>query len=698
MDPFALIAGIATAFAVAGLAALFRLALVRRALSRKTAALEETVETLTDRVFELAESEERHRGLIDSLGDLVVRRDRVGFVTYANQAYADLLGLQPGKLVGTELMHTVAETTPERHDADGSHGADERVVTPTGERWIAWRHHAVRGADGRLDEIQSVGRDITDRKGSEAELALSRARAEAASSAKSRFLATVSHEIRTPLNGIMGMADLLIDTRLTPEQKTYASAVKTSGEALLNLIEEILDFTKIEAGRLDLEEAPFELVPLIEGVAELLGPRAHGKGLDLATAIAPDVPARLVGDATRLRQVILNLAGNAVKFTEAGGAALTVDRSADSLMVAVRDTGPGIAPDDVERIFSEFEQGETTFARRHAGTGLGLAISRRIISHMGGELSVDTVLGKGSTFRIRLPLKAAGSAVATPERLDGLSVAIVSGRGVEKAVLARRLAARGAEVTRFEDPSEIATDARFDTVLVDHRLGETAIGETVAALKARAGRIVLVVTPSARGDVARWRDQGISGWLVSPVREASLVMQMRPTEAGIATSDPLTDAEPARREARVPATGDQRRRILIAEDNEINALLARRLIEKLGHEPIWKADGRAAAAAALDPAERIDLVLMDMQMPECDGLSAAKMIRAGEPEGQRLPIIALTANAFAEDRAAAVAAGMDGFLTKPLDADRLAETLAGYAGFRPQAPVRAVRRKAKGRR
>ena len=672
MDSIALFAGIAAALAVAALALVARLAHIRAALLRKTAALEETVETLTDRVFELAESEERHRDLVDAQGDLIVRRDRQKIITFANQAYAALVGEPADGLIGSATTHHVIEVTAERREPDGSHSADERIATADGERWIAWRHHPVRGSDGRLDEIQSAGRDITERKATEAELAESRARAESASTAKSRFLATVSHEIRTPLNGIMGMAALLLDTRLTPEQKTYAEAVKSSGEALLSLIDEILDFSKIEAGRLDLDIAPFELAAVVEGVAELLGPRAHGKGLDLATAIAPDVPQRLDGDATRLRQILLNLAGNAVKFTETGGVGIKVTRAEADIVIAITDTGPGIAPDDVERIFGEFEQGEATFARRHAGTGLGLAISRRIVARMGGSLGVDTELGRGSVFTLRLPLPAAAEQPAPLGRLDGLRVLIVAGSTVEPAALRQRLEARGATAL-VATPSAVPESQSFDTVLIDHRLGDETIAATLAALAGRVERTVLMVRPAERSAVGLWREKGIAGWLISPVREASLVVQVAPRAAGDAAASP---AEAGERPA--PAPSNRLLKVLVAEDNEINALLVRRLLEKLGHETVWVRDGHAAVAAALDPAAAFDLVLMDMQMPECDGLTATRMIRAKEAGGRRLPIIAVTANAFVEDRAAAIAAGMDAFVTKPLDRDRLAETLELY--------------------
>lgn len=696
MDAFALVAGGAAALVVACAAALLHLLQARRALLRKTAALEDTVETLTDRVFELAESEERHRGLIDAQGDLIVRRGEAGVITFANRAFGDLVGRPAAELIGHAHAPRVIERSEDRREPDGSRSSDELIATPSGLRWIAWRHHPVATGEGQPEEMQSVGRDITDRKAAEAELASSRARAESANEAKSRFLATVSHEIRTPLNGILGMADLLLDTRLSPDQRAYAEAVKTSGDALLALIDEILDFSKIEAGRLDLDLAPYDLLPIIEGAAELLGPRAQAKGLDVATIVAPEVPARLLGDATRLRQVLLNLAGNAVKFTEAGGVTIAAARDRDHLVLTVADTGPGIAPADVERIFGEFEQGETTFSRRHSGTGLGLAISRRIVALMGGTLQVATAPGAGAAFTVRLPMTVAAGPAEPDEDLTGLSVLVVSPSPIEREALTVRLGARGAGAVGCSGPADIPSDLRCDTAIIDHRLGEDGVAAVLDALKGRVRRTVLLVRPAERSDIAGWRRRGIGGWLVSPVREASLVMQMR-TQGDRPDDEAAEAVGEARGTLRQVAVGPALT-VLIAEDNAINALLCRKLVEKLGHRPVWVQDGRAAATTALDPDAGIDLVLMDMQMPECDGLSAATMIRAGEREGRRLPIIALTANAFAEDRAAAIAAGMDSFLTKPLDRDRLAEAIDRYAPVTTTGRAPAGPRKAKGRR
>ncbi len=662
MSEMAFLAGGLAALCLAGAALARRFHAEREAERRRVYALEETCAALHDDVMMLHDSARGQDDLIQAMGDYVLRCDAQGDVVSANAGFRQMFG---------EERPAPLWRGPEQHDADGVVRVEERVETGSGERWIAWRHVPARDAQGRFTEILSVGRDITAHKRAESLLARAGRDAEAASGAKSRFLATMSHEIRTPMNGIMGMADLLTDTKLTPEQEAYVAAIRSSGEALLTLIDEVLDFSKIESGRLDLEETAFDLTAMVESAAELLAPRAQAKGLDIACAIAPDLPRRILADPTRLRQAVLNLAGNAVKFTDQGGIAIVLRRDGDDLVLAVRDTGPGIRPDDQARIFREFEQAEDGLARSHGGTGLGLAITRRIAERMGGALTLVSAPGEGSTFMFRVPLTAADTEEPASERLDGLSVLALSAHPVEMTVMASRLRTRGAEVVRPLVP-EVPSEGHFDAVLIDQRLGEERLPALLAALKGRARRIVMVVTPKARGEIARYREHGVNGWLVSPVREASLLAQMRAGEASPEQTDRLTDPAPQKPAKPVPAA--RALKILLAEDNEINALLARTVLTKMGHEVLHAADGDAALSMALGPNAPFDLILLDVQMPHRDGHEVARLIREREGE-RRNAIYALTANAFVEDREAAINAGMDGFITKPLQRERLAEII-----------------------
>ncbi|HEY4892125.1 MAG TPA: ATP-binding protein, partial [Reyranella sp.] len=644
------------------------------------------------------------KSFLEAQGDVIARRDGSGRITFVNDAFCALTGAAREALVGSTARPDVIEQGESVLKPDGTRVHDQKIAGRDGTRWIAWRDVVVRpsgrgsagGGAASGAEVQSVGRDVTDRVEAERALCEARDQAEAASRAKSRFLAMVSHEIRTPLNGIIGMADLLLDTALTPEQTTYAKAVKTSGDMLLSLIEEILDLSRIEAGRLDLASAAFDLPALLQETVELIAPRAQAKGLEIASDLEDGLPRHVIGDAARLRQVLLNLAGNAVKFTEAGGAAILVAAGAapDEITFLVRDTGIGIAPAQQSRIFDEFEQADTSAARRFSGTGLGLAISKRIIERMGGSIAVESAPGAGATFRVTVALPAAASAdgpAPPPPDLAGMAVLIAAAGAIEAPLAAHRLARWGARTRTVADPqaaaaaladrsSQPASEPIWDAILVDHALGlETC--RQLAALAATAARRIVLITPAERHELPALQAAGFTGYLVKPIRVASLAARL----GARAPSAERDDFDPASGRAPAPAAATSAAgalSILIAEDNEINALLARALITRLGHRPLVVADGAAAFAAwraARTAGTPYDLVLMDVHMPASDGIAATRRIRAAEADGAdgaRTPIIALTADALSEDRDACLKAGMDGFLTKPLDRERLADILA----------------------
>lgn len=506
------------------------------------------------------------------------------------------------------------------------------------------------------------------------------ARVEASSEAKSRFLATVSHEIRTPLNGVLGMADLMMDTPLTPEQASYARAIKTSGEALLSLIEEILDFSRIEAGKLDVQDQPVTLASLVEGVVELLAPRAQGKNLEIAAMLDPELPETILTDGARLRQILTNLAGNAVKFTEAGGVGVRVDRLDDMLRFTVSDTGPGIPDNRLDTIFEEFEQVEMQ-ASKHGGTGLGLAISRRLARLMGGDIHARSTLGQGAEFVLLLPLRDAG----TPRersaslRAEGLQVLILAAGPFEGAFLAGQIRQAGGDcrmVRRPEDALAALEALPVDLLMVDAAFGVEAARQVVrASLAAGCKRHIVLLSPYERRSFGPPSAAGFDRYLVKPVRNRSLAAQLGdwdgPEAAIVAEAQEASLGE--------PLAG---RRILIAEDNDINALLAGRLIERLGGRPVRASTGREALtwleASILPGGQPFDAMLCDVRMPDLDGLAVIRAWRRLEASHalRPMPALALTANAFAEDREACLDAGFDDFLPKPLDRDRFVSILA----------------------
>jgi PAS domain S-box-containing protein len=651
---------------------------------KQAAARDGEIEKLRDEIWQARESEERYRGLIEGQNDLILRRDPEGRIVYANAAFLEISG-RDETIIGTTFATRALSTSEALISADGARTFDQEIETGAGRRWVSWVETTVREHDGRM-LTQCVGRDITERREAETAIAEARRKAEAASAAKSRFLATVSHELRTPLSGILGMADLLLDTGLSAEQLTYARAIKSSGESLLSLIGEILDFSTIEQGKLELVPEPFDLTALVEGMVELLSPRAQGKGIEIASFIAPRTPRRLIGDAARLRQVLLNLAGNAVKFTASGGVGLSVCVSREGrTLFKVVDTGEGIAADRLPRIFDEFERGEGS----GAGAGLGLSISRRLVDMMGGTLSVESEFAKGSIFTAEIPLAAALEQQATPKMgcLPGSHALVVARSLFEAPFLCEKLRALGFYVDQAGDLTDalalIGGAARPELLVVDAAIGEEAARSIAGRATERgvASRLMLL-SPFERRQFGTPNAFGFDGYLVKPIRERSLNARLFGT----------TSAQPQNGEriaGPISATKGAPLRVLLAEDDEVNALLATRLLERAGASVERHDNGATALDAALEAVEgrrpAYDLAILDIRMPRLGGNEVARRLRIEEEHrgGGRLRLVALTANAFPEDRSAAEAAGFDTFLVKPVRR----EDLLGLLAFDEQAKV-----------
>jgi PAS domain S-box-containing protein len=641
-----------------------------------SAAARAELEKLADRLWELQESEERFRGLIDALGDLVVHRDRDGRIVYANQVFADLVGQPPHELSGLTLTDLGIDVgvVPDAAFAEGECLSSTDVAIRTGGdvRWFSWIELSVRDEADDSVSHRAIARDITDRKRAEAALINARERAEFASQAKSRFLATVSHEIRTPMNGIMGMAKLLADTRLTPEQRTYVGAVSTSAGALIALIEDLLDYSKIEAGRFELEPQPMSPRELAENVVELLAARAHGKGVGIGCHVAPDVPGTILADPGRLRQVLLNLIGNAVKFTDAGGVMVAVEMVEDRVRFTVADTGPGLAESDLDRIFEEFEQADGTSTRRHGGAGLGLAISRRIVASMGGTIELSSELGRGSTFTVDIPAAEARDAPLMRGPVLGDRRVVILARSTSEAeAIARTIRAHGGTVGiagSFAEATALAEGC--NTILVDAGL-ERGDGSMLKRLRQSGfptAEAITMIAPTDRGMLAEFRAAGYSTFLARPVRGETVMRLLLKERPFAATAEPISAREkPAKR----AGAKERPLSILLAEDNDINAMLARAALTKAGHHVDVVGNGKAAVEALTGPSRkhRYDIVLMDLHMPVMDGLDAIAAIRRDEEEKGTMPvpIMVLSADSQEKTRHNVLAHGASGFVVKPLD-------------------------------
>ncbi|MBK8440775.1 MAG: response regulator [Rhodobacter sp.] len=548
----------------------------------------------------------------------------------------------------------------------------------SGGRWILESDH-VTPDGGRV----GLRTDITQLRDQQTALEAARTAAEAANRAKSAFLANMSHEIRTPMNGVVGMAELLCDTSLSEEQRLFAETIRSSGEALLVIINDILDYSKLEAERMALHPEPFDLERTIHEVTMLLQPKARGKGIDLMIDFDMFLPTRYVGDPGRLRQVLTNLIGNAVKFTDKGHVLTRVvgmetEDGRQQLHVTVEDTGIGIPASHLDHIFGEFNQVEDEQNRKYEGTGLGLAITRRLIERMEGAVWVDSEMGKGSSFGFRLTLPVAEGADPVRPPVTIRRALVVDDQFINRTILERQLVPCGIEVTLCRSGLEalaaltatVGREAGYDVLLTDHDMPEMD-GLTLAARVRAAGLELPIVLLSSNPAGARGREESaaVDAFLQKPVLRAELYRRLEDLVSPAIEAQVSVSAPPAPREQR-------QMRVLAAEDNKTNQLVFQKMVKAIDIDLVFAANGREAVE--LWQSFRPDLIFMDISMPEMDGKEAARAIRAAEPEGTHVPIVALTAHAMDGDSDGILASGIDRYMTKPLRKAAITEALTEF--------------------
>ncbi len=658
----------------------------------------------------LRDGEALFLSLVHSIPACFLRKDRGGRIVFVNEKFATLLGRRPEEMIGK----TVADFYPPEL-AEQSREEDEQVMR-TGQvvedvfddvvngvlHYYASRKGPVRNQDGEVIGIQTIFWDITKQR--IAELALldereqlraAKEAADLANRAKSDFLANMSHEIRTPMNAIIGMTDLLLESPLNSSQREYLRMVQDSGEALLTLINDILDFSKIEAGRLELDCISFDLRESLGDSLKGLGFRAHSKGLEIACRIDDRIPRFVKGDPGRLRQVVINLVGNAIKFTERGEILLEIDcldldSSRALLRFSITDTGIGIAKEHCARVFQEFEQADASTTRKFGGTGLGLAISSRLVELMQGRIWVESELGKGSKFQFEVPLAvdpAPKTAVARPHlAIEGVRVLIVDDHATNRRILKEMLSHWGMHPTTASGGTQALqalADAQEEGDAFHLVISDVHMPAMDGLMLARAivehalldpTRVIMLTSGARPHDAVELRDLGITHHLLKPVKQSEMYDAVMSSlnkggEIEVSTADDAPD----------PPASDSLRplRILLAEDNLVNQKLAVGILEKLGHHVTVANHGRAALE--LLAMQEFDVVLMDVQMPEMDGWEATRELRRREGHaGKHVHVIAMTAHAMKGDRERCLEAGMDDYLGKPIRMNDVVDKLARF--------------------
>jgi PAS domain S-box-containing protein len=662
-------------------------------LAAREAELRGERERLSSALGSLQISNDRFSAIIETARDAILTMDDSGAIEIANPAAVRIFHYPERQLRGRNIAQLIAENPAVLHDffaaaGGGDEFSGRRADGSVFDIEVAFADF--NDAGGRKSAV--IIRDISERKRAEREIVAAKEQAEEASRAKSRFLAAMSHEIRTPMNGVVGMTGLLLETDLSADQRRYAEIVRDSADHLLSVINDILDFSRLEADRLELDEADFSIEPLVQSVCDAMAPHAFRKSLELGFYIAPGTPAAARGDPGRIRQVLYNLVGNAVKFTETGGVAVSVapmggasgGRSSRTIVrFDVADTGVGIASDVLPRLFEQFSQADAGIATRYGGTGLGLAISRKLAALMGGTIGVASEPGRGSQFWFTAALMPprVETAFSPPARLGNLRVLLVADNPVGREIVTRQLSAWSIAVDTVTQPNQVVPALRvaaaagqpYGAAIVDYATAGLDAPGLAAAIRAQPESAAFRLVVTAPPGVLELRDGaakiGFDAALIKPCSPSSIYQALlAQPDAAVVAPDAAAKPTPQA----LPGAG---LRALIAEDNRVNQVVISRLLDRAGCRADTVGDGRQAVEAVRQ--KPYHLVFMDVQMPEMDGLAATAAIRAlPQAERRDVWIIALTANAFAEDQQRCLAAGMNDFLAKPVKPEELAACLA----------------------